>query len=175
MSLLWHSTIKIMSYNSDIKEYCRFSRKIRDVPLNGLGELYIFLGVDTMKATLDKEKVKELYLEGLNSAEIAKKIGSNKEAVKKCIQRNFNHLKHDHEIAVIQRRENLKATNYEANKFMSNSAFIKKNRSIYKTNADGDITIDKKVAPVVTWDTPKRLANENKNNTIKHPLLEHWL
>ncbi|WP_411680439.1 DNA-binding response regulator [Clostridium thailandense] len=127
-----------------------------------------------MKATLDKEKVKELYLEGLNSAEIAKKIECNKETVKKCIQRNFWHLRHDHEVAVVQRRENLKATNYEANKFMSDSAFIEKNRSIYKTNANGDIVIDKNVAPVVTWDTPKRLTNENKGTTIKNPLLEHW-
>lgn len=115
-----------------------------------------------MRNTLDKEQVKKLYLEGLKSPEISKKLNSNKETVKKCIQRNFSHLKHIHEVAVARRREVLKSVNYEANKYMGDSTFIKKNRSIYKTNPDGDIVINKEVAPVVTWDTPRRLANENK-------------
>lgn len=127
-----------------------------------------------MKAILDKEQVRNLYLEGLTSSEIAKKLKANKETIKKCIQRNFSNLKHKHEIVKVQRREVIKATNYEANKYIGDSAFIKKNRSIYKTNTNGDIVIDKEVAPVTTWDTPKRLVNENKVNKIEHSLLEHW-
>lgn len=123
---------------------------------------------------IDKNQVKELYLLGYNANEIAKKLKYNVESIRKCIQRNFNHLKNEHEIAVIQRREALKAVNYEANKYISDSAFIKKNRSIYKTNLDGDIVINKKVAPVVTWDTPRRLVNEKEINKIEQPLLEHW-
>lgn len=115
-----------------------------------------------MKATLDKEQVKNLYIAGFVDSEIAKRLCSKKDTVKKCIQRNFSHLKHEHDIAVLRKREVLKAVNYEANKYMSDSTFIKKNRSIYKTNPDGDIVINKEVAPVVTWDTPKRLINENK-------------
>lgn len=135
---------------------------IRDVPFNGLGELYTFLGVDDMRIILDKEHVKKLYLDGLTATEIARKLNSNKDTVKKCIQRNFNDLKGRHERAIIQRREVLKAINYESNKYMGDSTFIKKNRSIYKTNPNGDIVINKEVAPVVTWDTPRRLVNENK-------------
>ncbi len=116
-----------------------------------------------MKAKLNKELIKKLYLEGLTTSEIAKKLNSKKDTIKKCIQRNFNYLKYNHEIAVVQRREVIKAVNYESNKFMGDSTFIKKNRSIYKTKSDGDIIINKKVAPVVTWDTPRRLVNENKN------------
>ncbi|MBN1042532.1 DNA-binding response regulator [Clostridium botulinum] len=116
-----------------------------------------------MKVKLDKELVKKSYLEGLTTLEIARKLDLKKDTVKKCIQRNFNYLKRDHEIAVVQRREVIKAVNYESNKFMGDSTFIKKNRSIYKTKPDGDIIIDKEVAPVVTWDTPRRLVNENKN------------
>lgn len=127
-----------------------------------------------MKAILDKEQVRKFYLEGLTSSEIAKKLKANKETIKKCIQRNFSNLKHKHEIVKVQRREVIKATNYEANKYIGDSAFIKKNRSIYKTNTNGDIVIDKEVAPVTTWDTPKRLVNENKVNKIEHSLLEHW-
>ncbi|WP_242862718.1 DNA-binding response regulator [Clostridium botulinum] len=124
---------------------------------------YTFLGVDDLKAKLNKELIKKLYLEGLKAPEIAKKLNLKKDTIKKCIQRNFNNLKHDHEIAVVQRREVIKAVNYEANKFMGDSTFIKKNRSIYKTKFDGDIIINKEVAPVVTWDTPRRLGNANKS------------
>lgn len=118
-----------------------------------------------MKAKLSKEEIKKLYLDGLKAPEIAKKLNEDKETVKKCIQRNFGDLRRKHEIAAIQRREVIKAVNYESTKFMGDSTFIKKNRTIYKTNLNGDIVINKNVAPVVTWDTPRRLANENK---IKH-------
>lgn len=111
---------------------------------------------------IDKEIVRSFYLQGYNAVEIAKKVSSSTEAVRKCIQRNFGALKLKHEIAVIQRREELKATNYESNRCISDRAFILKNRSIYKTLPNGDIVINKEVAPVVTWDTPRRLVNENK-------------
>ena len=148
--------------------------KIRDVPFYGLGELYTFLGVDYLKAKLNKEKVKELYLDGLKAPEIAKMLAVEKETVKKCIQRNFNHLKHKHDIAVIQRREVIKATNYEANKYMGDSTFIKTNRSIYKTKSNGDIVINKEVAPVVTWDTPKRLSNENSKELYEKRVIKKY-
>lgn len=115
-----------------------------------------------MKAKVDKNQIEELYLAGYNASEIGKKLSCNVETIRKCIQRNFSNLKSKHERALIQRREVLKAVNYEANKYISDSSFIKKNRSIYKTNPNGDIVINKEVAPVVTWDTPKRLSNENK-------------
>lgn len=115
-----------------------------------------------MKVKIDKNQIKKLYLEGYNASEIAKKLKCNIETVRKCIQRNFSDLKDKHEIAIIQRREVLRAVNYEATKYMGDSTFIKKNRSIYKTKPDGDIVINKEIAPVVTWDTPRRLVNENK-------------
>ncbi|WP_333860822.1 helix-turn-helix transcriptional regulator [Clostridium sp.] len=146
---------------------------MKDVPFYGLGELYIFLEDGNLMA-LNKEKVKSLYLEGLTDAEIARKLNVKKDTVKKCIQRNFNHLRCEHRTALAYRREALKAINYEANKYIGDSAFIKKNRSIYKTNPNGDIVINKDVAPVTTWDTPRRLANEKEINKIEHPLLEHW-
>lgn len=111
---------------------------------------------------LNKEIVKSFYLKGYNAVEIAKKVCSNVETVRKCIQRNFGDLKLKHDIAVIQRKEELKATNYEANRYISDKSFILKNRSIYKTLPNGDIVINKDVAPVVTWDTPRKLVNDNK-------------
>lgn len=111
---------------------------------------------------LDKERVKAFYVNGYNAVEIAKKLSADKEAIRKCIQRNFGNLKYIHEIAVIKRKEEVKATNYEANKFISDRSFILKNRSIYKTLPDGDIVLNREVSGAVTWDTPRRLVNENK-------------
>lgn len=115
-----------------------------------------------MKAKANKNQIEELYLAGYDASQIAKKLKINVETVRKCIQRNFRGLKDRHKIAIVQRREIIRATNYEANKYMGDSTFIKRNRSIYKTKLDGDIVINREVAPVVTWDTPKRLVNENK-------------
>ena|SRR5471030_654926 len=121
-----------------------------------------FLGGEKLKARLNKEEIKKMYLDGFNAPEIAKKIKEDKDTIKKCIQRNFKDFRLEHEIAAVRRREVIKAINYESTKFMGDSTFIRKNRSIYKTNLNGDIVINKHVAPVVTWDTPRRLTNENK-------------
>jgi uncharacterized protein YjcR len=111
---------------------------------------------------LDKELVKELYLKGYDAVRIAKKLGKSKEAVRKCIQRNFSHLKKKHDISLIQKKEEVKATNYEANRWISDKSFILKNRTAYKTLPSGDIVINKEVSGLITWDTPRRLVNENK-------------
>lgn len=116
-----------------------------------------------VKSILDKEQVRKLYLAGFTSPEIARKLNSKSDTVKKCIQRNFGGLKTEHQIALTRKREVLRAVNYQANRYMGDSTFVKKNRSIYKTRPDGDIVLNKDVAPVVTWDTPRRLANQNKN------------
>lgn len=115
-----------------------------------------------MKAILDKEKVKDLYLDGFTDSEIAKKLNSKKDTVKKCIQRNFCNLRREHQSSVVRRREVIKAVNYEANRYIGDRSFVIHNRSIYKTNPKGDIVVNKEVAPVITWDTPRRLTNENK-------------
>ena len=132
--------------------------------LVGWGELYSFLkGVEILKARIDKNVIRELYLKGYNAKEIAVKLKCEVEAVRKCIQRNYENLKWKHGIAVKERKETIKAIDYEAKRCMTDKSFIIKNRSIYKTKMDGDIVINKEVAPVVSWDTPRRLTNENKN------------
>lgn len=111
---------------------------------------------------LDREDVRVLYLKGYNAVEIAKKIHAETEAVRKCIQRNFWAYRHKHEIALTERKEEIRAVNYESKQYISDRAFILKNRSIYKTQPNGDIVLNKEVAGTVTWDTPRRLVNENK-------------
>ena len=45
-------------------------------------------------------------------------------------------------------------------KCISDKPFIESNKSIYKMRKNGDIVIDRAVAPVTTWDTPTRLSKE---------------
>lgn len=117
-----------------------------------------------MCSILDKSCVESLYIQGYNAAEIAKELGSKRNTVNKCIQRNFQHLKSIHDSNKRYRqyhnKEVLKATNYEANKFMRDKTFILKNRSIYKTKENGDLVLRADLDCSVTWDTPRRLANE---------------
>lgn len=116
-----------------------------------------------MGVRIDKEKVKKLYLkEGLKAPEIAKKLNYSLEAVKKCIQRNFNkyEYEYEHKVSVIKRKETFRAVNSEANRYITPRAFIKKNRTAYKTKENGDIVINKEIAPVVPWDMPRCLKNE---------------
>ena len=112
---------------------------------------------------IDIDRVKGLYLKGYEAPEISKKIGATVEATRKWIQRNLGDLKREHIIAVTQRKEAIKAVNYEAKKYISDRSFILKNRSAYKTKENGDIVINKDVVPVVTWDMPRGLVNEFKN------------
>lgn len=115
---------------------------------------------------IDKEKVKQYHLQGLNSFQIAQKLNCKPSAVRKCIERNLKKFRNSHLAAKIANREIDKVTKYECKQFMGDSIFIKKNRSIYKTDLEGNIIINNDVAPVVTFDTPRRLKNENSKNSI---------
>lgn len=110
---------------------------------------------------VDKARVEKMYREGYNASQIAKSVASTKAAIQKYIQRNLKDLKDMHDEAVTVRKGAIKALNYESNRFISDRSFILKNRSIYITKANGDIVLNKKVAPEVTFDTPRILKNQN--------------
>lgn len=123
-----------------------------------------------MKAKLDKEKVKKLYLAGYNAPEIADIYGFKKDTVKKCIQRNFKHYELWHKRARFEKLEIEKATNYEATKCMSDSTFVKKNKSAYRTEKNGDIVanISEEELP---WDAVRKLKNKNNKDLVEKRLM----
>lgn len=112
---------------------------------------------------MNKELVRQLYLNGLNAAEIAEDLKVTKASVNKCIQRNFKDLKDIHDRNRkhynFHRKEVQKAIDYESKKYIGDKSFILKNRSIYMTKENGDIVI-KKIDCAIPWDVPRRLANE---------------
>lgn len=120
---------------------------------------------------IDKEKVRNYYLQGLNSNQIAKILKCTPPAVRKCIERNCREFKKSHLAAKMANKEVDKVTRREAKKFMSDATFIKKNRSVYKTDEEGNIKINENVAPVVTFDTPRRFKNENSLSEINKRII----
>lgn len=128
-----------------------------------------------MKSSKKKKRIKELYRKGYNSSEIARIITkenraegifkvTTREAIKKCIQRNFKEYKKEHKINAAARKEVIKAVDYESKKYIGDKALILKNRSVYETKKDGDIVLkkEKDINFVFAGDMPKRLVNENK-------------
>lgn len=115
---------------------------------------------------LDKEKVKEMYLKGYSTTDIAKSLNASKHAVQKCIQRNMRLLKKKHDIAKAFNEEVKKVTRREARQHMSDKEFIRRNKSIYKTNENGDIVLNKAISGAVSFDTPRRFINEFSNERI---------
>lgn len=129
----------------------------------GWGKLYIFLG----GIELDKELVKQLYINGLSAKEISEELDVKISSVKMCIQRNFKDLKPIH----LENRKHLKfyenevrkITKYESKQYMSDKTFILKNRSLYETKENGDIVLKKDIDYKIPWDVPRRLNNEFKS------------
>ncbi len=119
---------------------------------------------------LDVKKVKDLYLEGYNSCQIAKKLKCNHSTVRQCIHRNLKEFKKSHAAEKKRRKEVDRITRKESKQYMSDKDFVKRNRSIYKTNKNGDIVLNKDV--VVTFDTPKRLINEYSEDKINKAIIK---
>lgn len=124
-------------------------------------ELCPRIGGKVMSKRLDKEKVKELYLKGHNAPYIAEVLKSNVDAVRQCICRNCKEFKKSHLAIKLRNKEVDRITRFESKQYMSDSVFIKKNMSIYKTNKNGDLVLNKDVAPIVSYDTPEILKNED--------------
>ena len=78
-------------------------------------------------------------------------------------------LRQKHKIERNAKKENLKVIKYEATKEIGDKAFIIKNRSIYKTKQNGNIILkdEKELECKVTWDTPRRLNNDSKEEKRK--------
>lgn len=107
----------------------------------------------------DRKMIEELYKKGIDAGKIQKRleIEYNLDAIRRYIQRNLKHLKDMHLMNQRHTYETLRKTKMECSREISDMSFVKYNRSIYKTNKSGNLVVDKKVAPVVTFDTPNIL------------------
>lgn len=107
-------------------------------------------------------------MNGLSAKEISEELDVKIGSVKMCIQRNFKDLKAIHlknrKYLKFYENEVKKITKYESKQYMSDKTFILKNRSIYKTEKDGDIVLKKDIGCAVPWDVPRRLTNEFKES-----------
>ena len=115
---------------------------------------------------LDKKAIQSLYIRGYKPKEIAEMLEENSDSVRKCINRNFKDDKVAHEINRIRDKEILRISLHEAKAYMSDADFIKRNKSIYKMNADGDIVVNKEVSGMISFDTPIKYYNEYSQKRI---------
>ncbi|WP_455797543.1 DNA-binding response regulator [Clostridium butyricum] len=121
---------------------------------------------------LDNQRVKELYLKGENYISIASILNAKPDAIRKHIYRNLREFRNSHEAEKIRRKEIDRITRYESKSYMSDNVFINKNRSAYKTDAEGNIVINTDVAPVISFDTPRKLVNENSKKLIDKRIIK---
>ena len=84
-------------------------------------------------------------------------------------QPNREIIRKIHRQASFSRKDIRKAIDYEAKKEIGDKAFILKNRSIYNTKRNGDIVLkdESEIGCSVSFDTPRKLINENKEDVYK--------
>lgn len=110
---------------------------------------------------LNKAKVEELYIRGYGAKDIAKELDYSPSTVRTCIERNFKDLKSTHEKAKQARKDIARIAKEETKKYMSDSTFVKKNRSVYETNKKtGDIELRKNLGFAIPYDVPTKLKTE---------------
>ena len=104
----------------------------------------------------DKKVIEKMYVSGFILKDIVKKLDNTykMETIKKYIQRNLKHLKEVHEREKVNRKETLRIIDWECSQVMSDREFVKRNLSIYKSNKNGDLVLNREVAGAVTFDTP---------------------
>lgn len=125
-----------------------------------MGELYPKLKVGDLLAIKieHKEKIKKMYIAGIDAVEIKKRLKwYSLNSIRAYIQRNLKEYKDIHDRNYKYNKEILRKTKWECSQEIGNVAFGKVNRSIYKVAANGDLVVNKKVAPIVTFDTPNRI------------------
>lgn len=114
--------------------------------------------------------IMDYYTKGLTCKEIAKKLGLKENTVRTRVNRVMSkmsskaqlNLRGIHNLNRLERKEWDKAVNYEINKEMGKKSFILKNRSAYNSRLNGNIVLksEKELGCNVTWDTPKNLIND---------------
>ena len=75
---------------------------------------------------INKNEVGKLYITGYDARQISEILCVNVESVRKCIQRNYSHFRNRHQEALRERKDSIKAINYECNRFISDKSFVQK-------------------------------------------------
>lgn len=93
---------------------------------------------------LDKEKIKRMYIMGLNYDEIADRLNYNKSSVRSCINRNFSNFRFEHRKNRDLNKSMIKAINQENNSFIGNRALLKWNRQSFNYNKNGNLVFNER-------------------------------
>lgn len=109
--------------------------------------------------SINKLKVHKLYINGYTSEQIAKILIVKSATVRKCISRNFKHLKDQHEKSKIEKRDIEKILTKENNLLISSRNMVRINSTAYTTNSKGDLVRKNSIDLIYTNDMPKEFKN----------------
>lgn len=123
------------------------------------------------KSKLDKKKAEELFNQGYRAFEIAMMLNCKADTVRQFIHRHMRECRKAHLAEKFRRKEIDRITRREAKQYMSDKSFIEKNRSIYETDIDGNIVLKQEAKEIVSFDTPRRLTNENSIKNINKNII----
>lgn len=108
-----------------------------------------------------KMEIKRLYIEGYNAREISERLNKSHGTIRNYIYKDFKDLKSIHEKAKQARKDIARIAKQETKKYMPDSTFVKKNRSVYETNKKtGDIELRKDLGFAIPYDVPTILKTE---------------
>ena len=131
------------------------------------------LNLNGLKA-IEREQliIMDYYTKGLTCKEIAQKLGLKENTVRTRVNRVISRMSNKaqlslrelHNLNRVERKEYNRALKYEINKEMGKKAFILKNRSAYNSRKNGNIILksEEELGCNITWDTPKNLVNDSK-------------
>lgn len=122
-------------------------------------------------------EIMDYYNAGYTYKEIARFMFMSVNTIKTIVNNWINSLpsysqefiRKKHKIEKCAKKETVKAIDYEVKKEIGDKAFILKNRSAYNTKENGDIILksENELGCKTTYDTPKRLVNDDKKENIK--------
>ena len=122
-------------------------------------------------------EIMDLYNAGYTYKDIGRIMFMSENTIKSIVKNwidslpapNRERIRKIHRQASFSRRDR-KTIDYEAKKEIGDKAFILKNRSIYNTKRNGDIVLkdESEIGCSVSFDTPRKLINENKEIEYKN-------
>ena len=123
-------------------------------------------------------EIMDLYNAGYTYKDIGRIMFMSENTIKSIVKNwidslpapNREIIRKIHRQASFSRKDIRKAIDYEAKKEIGDKAFILKNRSIYNTKRNGDIVLkdESEIGCSFSFDTPRKLINENKEIEYKN-------
>lgn len=107
------------------------------------------------------ERIKKLYLQGLNAKEIANILKDSHGYIRNIISENFKEFRKEHIKARDLNKSIIRAINRTNNNYMSDIALMKQNRQSFRYDKNGNLEFDEENRANKPNDLPKKIYIKN--------------